>query len=108
MTKYDINERSLSIPIDTIRGQSKYGKTSLKPGLLAASYKMEPIVYIYIQVKKECGKLTTQCDVIDCANSFITGSTPVTVTNLFDQYNLKTLTRESIITWHRNFTREKN
>ena len=26
MTKYDLHEKSFSIPVDTIRGQAKYGK----------------------------------------------------------------------------------
>ena len=44
MTKYDLHETSLSIPVDTIRGGAKNGTTVLKPGPLAIAYKIEPII----------------------------------------------------------------
>ena len=52
MTKYDINETSFSITVDTIRGQSKYVTTVLKPGFLDIAYQIEPIILRYIEKKQ--------------------------------------------------------
>ena len=87
MTKYDLHETSFSIPIDTIRGRSKYGTTALKPGPLAVAYQIEPIILRYIEMKQECGQPMTRLDVIDCAKSLITGSTLVTAMNRFHHSN---------------------
>ena len=73
MTKYDLHEISFSIPVDKIRGRSKYGTTALKPGPLAVSYQIEPIILRYIEMKQDCGQPMNQLDVIDCANSLIIG-----------------------------------
>ena len=40
MTKYDLHETSFSIPVDAIRGLSKYGTTALKPGSLDVAYQI--------------------------------------------------------------------
>ena len=96
MTKYDLNDTSLSIPIDTIIGRSKYGTTLLKSGPLAVAYQIEPIIFRYIGIKQECGQTMNLFDVIDCDNSLITGSTLVTAMNFFHQSNLKYPTREFI------------
>ena len=40
MTKYDLHYTSFSIPVDTIRGRSKYGTIALKPGPLAIAYQI--------------------------------------------------------------------
>ena len=40
MTKYDLHETSSSIPVDTIRGRSKYGTIALKSGPLAIAYQI--------------------------------------------------------------------
>ena len=92
MTKYDLHETSFYIPIDRIRGRAKYGKIVLKPGPLTVAYQIEPILLRYIQMKQECGQPMTRHDVIDCANSLITGSTLVTAINRFHQSNSKSST----------------
>ena len=89
MTKYDIHETSFSIPVDTIRGWSKYGTTALKPGPLAFAYQIQPIILRYIEMKQECGQPMTQLDIIDCANSLITGSNIATTMNCFRHSNSK-------------------
>ena len=89
MTKYDIHETSLSIPVDTIIGLSQYGTTALKPGPLSVAYQIEPIVLRYIQMKQECGQPITRLDFIDCAKYLITGSTLVTAMNRFHRSNSK-------------------
>ena len=109
MTNYDIHETSFSIPVDTIRGRSKYGTTALKPGPLDVAYQIELVILRYIQIKQECGQAMTRLDVIDCANSLITGSTLVTAMNCFCQSNSKSPAREFGLTWYRNFMkRNKN
>ena len=40
MTKYDLHEIPFSIPVDTIRGQSKYGTNELKTGPLSVAYQI--------------------------------------------------------------------
>ena len=75
----------------------KYRTTALKPGPLAVSYQIEPIVLRYIRMKQECGKSMTWHDVIDCAKSLIAGSTLVTVMNLFHQFDSKYSPRESVL-----------
>ena len=87
MTKYDLHETPFSIPVDTIRGRSKYETTALKPGPLSVAYQIEPIIFRYIQMNQECGHTMTRLDVIDCANSLITVSTLVTAMNRFHQSN---------------------
>ena len=52
MTKYDLHETSLSIPVDIITGRAKYGTTALKPGPLAVAYQIEPIILRYIEMKQ--------------------------------------------------------
>ena len=59
MTKYDLHETSFSITVDTIRGQSKYVTTALKPGQLTVAYKIELIILRYIQMKQEYGQSMT-------------------------------------------------
>ena len=56
-------------------------------------------------MKEKCGHPITINDVIDCANSFITGSILVTATNRFYQYNLKTPIRKFGITRYINVMR---
>ena len=56
-------------------------------------------------MKQDCGHMMKRHDVIDCANSLITGSTLVTATNRFNQSNSKPPTREFGLTWYRNFMR---
>ena len=51
MTKYNPHETSFSIPVDTIRGKSKYGTTALKLGPLAVAYQIEHIILRYIEMK---------------------------------------------------------
>ena len=55
MTKYDIHETLLSIPVDTIIVQVKYVTNSLKPGPLDFAYQIEPVTLRYIRMKQECG-----------------------------------------------------
>ena len=98
MIKYDIQETSLYIPIDTIRGLKKYETTVLKSGPLSVAYQISPILLIYIQMEQECGQAMTRNDFINCANSLITVSTHVTVMNHFNQSNPKYPTREFGIT----------
>ena len=98
MTKYDLHETSLSIPVDTIRGQAKYGTTALKPGPFAVPYQIEPIILRYTEIKQECCQPMTQFEVIDCANSLITGSTIVTTISCLHHSNSKSPAREFGIT----------
>ena len=105
MTKYGIHEASFSFPIDTTRGRAKYGTTALKPGPLVVAYQIEPIILRYTRMKQECGQKMTRHDVIDCANSLITGSTLVTTTNHFHQSNSRSPKREFGLTWYKNFMR---
>ena len=109
MTKYDLHDTSYSIPVYKIRGQSKYGTTALKPGPLSVAYQIKPTILRYIQMNQERGQPMTRFDVIDCANSLITGSTLVTTTNRFHKSNSKPPTREFGLTWYRKFMkRNKN
>ena len=108
MTNYDPHETSLSIPVDAIRGQAKYGTTALKTGPLAVAYQIEWIVLRYIEMNQECGQPMTRLYVIDCENSLITVSTLVTAMNLFYRYNSKSPAREFGITWYRKFMRRNN
>ena len=52
MIKYDLHETSLYIPVDTIRGREKDGKTLLKLGPLAVAYQIEPIILRYTQMNQ--------------------------------------------------------
>ena len=89
MTKYDLHEIPLSVPVDTIRVGNKYGTTELKPGPLVVAYQIEPIILIYIQMNQECGKPMTRFYFIYCANYLINGSTLVTVMNIFHKSDSK-------------------
>ena len=40
MTKYDLHETSLSIPVDTIIGRAKYVTTALNTGPFAVAYQI--------------------------------------------------------------------
>ena len=106
MTNYDLHETSFSIPVDKIRGWAKYGTTALKPVPFALSYQIEPITLRY-QVKQEFGHPTTLYYFIDCANSFIAVLTLVTTINCFNLSNSKSPTKESGLTWYRNFMRRR-
>ena len=79
MTNYDLHETSFYIPVDTTKGRAKYGTTALKTWPLAVDYKIEPIILRYIQMKQKGGHPMNQNDVIDCANSLVTGSNIVTM-----------------------------
>ena len=90
MTKYDPHETSFAIPVGKSIGQSKYRTTALKPGPLAVTYQIEPIILRYIQMKQQT---MAQLNIIDNANSLITVSNIVTVTNCFHKSNSKSPTR---------------
>ena len=108
INKYDIHETSFSTPTDTIRGRAKYGTTLLKLGPLAVDYQIELIILRYIETKQQCDQPTNRLDVINCANSLITGSTLVTAMNHFHHSNSKSPAREFGITWYRNFMIRNN
>ena len=55
MTKYDLHDTSLSIPVDTIRERAKYGTSALKLGPMDAAYQIEQIILRYIEMEQECG-----------------------------------------------------
>ena len=59
-------------------------------------------------MKHGCGQPMSRLDVINCANSLITGSTLVTAMNRLHQSNSKYPTREFGITWYRKFMRRNN
>ena len=59
-------------------------------------------------MKQECGQSMNQLDVIDCANSLITGSTLITTMNHFHHSNSKPPAREFGLTWYRTFIRRNN
>ena len=103
MTNYDLHETSLSIPVDTTRGRTKYGTTEFKPWPLDFAYQIEPIILRYIQMKQYCSQTMTRHDVIDCASSLVTGSTLITAMNILHQSNSKSLEIEFCLTWYRNF-----
>ena len=90
MTKYDIHETLLSIPVDTIIVQVKYVTNLLKPGPLDFAYQIESTILRYIWINQDCGQTMTRNDVTDCATYLITGSTLVTAMNHFYQYNSNT------------------
>ena len=93
ITKYDLHEKSFSIPVDTIKGREKYLTTALKPGPLDVAYQIEPIILRYIEMNQDCGQTMTWLDVINCENSLITGSTLVTTMNRFRHSNSKSPAR---------------
>ena len=103
MTDYDLHETSFSISFDTIIRRSKHGTSASKTETLDVAYKIEPIILRYIKMKQECGQTTTRFDIIDCANSLVTGSTLVTAMNCFHQFHSKPPKREFDITWYREF-----
>ena len=59
-------------------------------------------------MKHGCGHPMSRLDVINCANSLITGSTLVTAMNCLHQSNSKYPTIEFGITWYRKFMRRNN
>ena len=107
ITKYDIHETLFFLPIDRIRGRSKYRKTAIKTGHLDVAYQIEPIILRYIEMKQEFGQTMIRLDVIDCVDSLITGSTLVTAMNRFHHSNSKSPARDLGKTWYRNFMRKK-
>ena len=54
-------------------------------------------------MNQECGHPMNRLDVIDCANSLITGSTIVTAMDRFHHPNSKSSAREFGQNWYRNF-----
>ena len=58
-------------------------------------------------MKQEFGHPTTLYYFIDCANSFIAVLTLLTTINCFNLSNSKPPTKESGLTWYRNFMRRR-